>query len=65
MCCYKTLENRETPCPSCPLIKLADRQNYTGLLQRNDQPGKILMEATRIRWDGEPACLISGIKIPE
>ncbi len=65
MCCYRTLEHREIPCLSCPLAKLADRENQACLIQRNDQPGKLLMEATKIRWNGEKACLISGRRIPE
>lgn len=65
MCCYKTLEFRDTPCLSCPIKNLAHRENYAGLIRRADHPGALLMEATKIRWNGEKACLVSGRKIPE
>ena len=60
MACYRVLENQEAPCAHCPLRMLAEKQNHTGLL-----PGNILLEATKIRWGGEEACLISGRRIPE
>lgn len=65
MPCYRALENREEPCRECPLAKMADRKNQTGLLKGKDTQGTILVEATRIRWDGEDTCLISGRRIPE
>ena len=65
MCCYKALENRETPCRSCPLAMLADRKNHTCLLTDRIPGETILLETTRIRWNGESSCLISGRRIPE
>ena len=64
MCCYKTLESRDTPCPSCPMKHLENRENHAALIRRPDHPDGLLMEATKIRWGGEDACLISGRKIP-
>lgn len=60
MICHQALEHQEVPKPHCPLRMLGDRNNYSCLLN-----GSILLEATRIQWDGKEAVLVSGRKIPE
>ena len=66
MTCYRQLENRDAPCGHCPLKKLADRENYSCLVRGKWESGKaVLLEATKVLWDGEDACLISGHGIPE
>jgi hypothetical protein len=65
MVCYEVLENRDAPCNHCPLRMLADRKNYAHRMRSRDSQSSILVEATKIRWNGEDACLISGRMIPE
>ena len=65
MPCYRALENRDTPCPGCPLAMLADRKNHACRITGKDRQESILLEATKIRWNGEDARLISGRRIPE
>ena len=65
MICYRALEKREAPCRECLLAKMEDRKNHTGLLRDKGPQGTILVEATRIRWNGEDTCLVSGRRIPE
>jgi putative two-component system response regulator len=64
MVCYRVLENRDVPCDHCPLRQLDHRKNHSFLLNRKDQKAIILVEGTKIRWNGEDACLVSGRKIP-
>ena len=65
MTCYQVLENRDTPCKHCPMQMLGDKQNYSYLLKAKGYETGILLEATKIRWNNQDACLISGRKIPE
>ena len=65
MVCYQTLEGRDAPCTHCPLQALADRKNHACLIRPRNQQNPILLEATKIRWNGEDACLVSGRSIPE
>ena len=65
MICYRVLEGREEPCSHCPMKKLADRKNYSCLISPRKQQDAILLESTKIRWNGEDACLVSGRRIPE
>ncbi len=62
--CYRILENREAPCENCPMARLGDRKNYACLCGSAHIPGSILLEATKIRWNGEEAVLISGRTLP-
>jgi PAS domain-containing protein len=64
MTCYRVLENRQEPCEHCPLKMLADRKSYTGLTQGKDRQETMLVEGTKIRWNGNNACLVSGRRIP-
>ena len=64
MTCYRVMENRNIPCAHCPLQKLADRKNHSCLFCDRKYQEPILLEATKIRWDGENACLISGRRNP-
>ena len=65
MLCYQALENRDIPCEGCPLAMLADRKNHACRITEKTRQESILLEATKIRWNGEDACLVSGRKIPE
>lgn len=65
MICYRVLEDREEPCSHCPLKKLAGRKNHSCLISPRNQQDTLLLESTKIRWNGEDACLISGRRIPE
>ncbi len=65
MICYRALEDRDSPCVHCPLQKLADRKNHSCLFNPGMRQETILLESTKIRWDGEDSCLVSGRKIPE
>ena len=65
MVCYQTLEGRDAPCTHCPLQALADRKNHACLIRPRNQQNPILLEATKIRWNGEDTCLVSGRSIPE
>jgi putative two-component system response regulator len=63
--CYRNLQNREEPCDHCPLKNLENKENHACLLRNQRDRNTILLEATKIRWNGEDACLISGRRIPE
>ena len=64
MTCYRVMEDREAPCDHCPLRMLGDRKNHSCLISPRKQQDTILLESTKIRWEGEDACLISGRRIP-
>ena len=63
--CYRALENREIPCVGCSLEKLKDRTNYSTLLRNHGNQKLLLLEAVKIRWNGEKKVLISGRRMPE
>jgi putative two-component system response regulator len=64
MTCYRVLENRQEPCEHCPLKMLTDRKSYTGPTQGKDRQETMLVEGTKIRWNGNNACLVSGRRVP-
>ena len=61
--CYQALENRESPCPSCPMARLNGRTNDSCLCRREQDI--LLLEAVQLQWNNEPKVLISGRKIPQ
>ncbi len=63
--CYQILENRENPCRECPLVMLGSRKNHSCLCSDRKGNRNILLEAAKIRWNGEQAVLISGRRLPE
>jgi hypothetical protein len=63
--CYRVLENRESPCNGCSIEKLKDRTNYSCLLRNHRGQKSLLLEAAKIRWNGEQKVLISGRRLPE
>lgn len=63
--CYQILENRESPCNSCPMAMLKDRKNYSCLHNSGSGEKDLLLEAVRIQWNGERDVLISGRRLPK
>ena len=58
------LENRENPCGLCPVELLQKKENHSCLLQGREGHPDVLLEATKIRWNGTQAVLVSGREIP-
>ena len=65
MCCYQALGNGDKPCGYCSLGMLEQKTSHSFFFQPDDQQERILMEVTKIRWDGKEACLVSGRRLPE
>lgn len=63
--CYQVMKNRETPCPYCPMKKLGENTTASHLKYNAALDAQILLEATRIRWEGENACLMTSRKMPK
>ena len=65
MTCYRALENQNVPLPECPLRMMGNKNNYSCLLRDRDSGEPILLESTRIQWDGKEAVLVSGRNLPK
>lgn len=65
MLCFQALENQKAPLPYCPMRMLGDRSNYSCLYDNQDPKETILLEATKIRWGGKEAVLVSGRRLPQ
>lgn len=63
--CYQCLARRDTPCPGCPMERLDEKNQDTVLLTTNREGAKLLAEATRIRWEDAPACMLNWRRLPE
>lgn len=63
--CYQVMKNRQTPCPYCPMKKLGENTTANYLKYNAAMDAQILLEATRIRWEGENACLMTSRKMPK
>ena len=65
MCCYEALMGRDKPCDRCPLGLVEHKTSHSFFQWSENQQERILMEVSKIRWNGKNACLVASRKLPE
>ncbi len=63
--CYQALMGQNSPCAGCPMATLQDKKSSWTVIEDSRYHCKVLMEATRIRWQDQDHCLITGHRLPE
>lgn len=63
--CYKVMKNREAPCPYCPILTLGENTTARHLKYNAELDCQVLLEATRIRWEGKNGCLMTSRLMPK
>ncbi|MBO7253307.1 MAG: diguanylate cyclase [Oscillospiraceae bacterium] len=63
--CYKALKGWDTPCSYCPVAKMGQQKSAKYVKYNKKMDRKILLEATRINWENQEACLMTSRKLPE
>ena len=57
--CYKTMMNRDTPCPDCPSLRLDKEKHADAVINNLYFNLNVRCRAAEITWNGEKACLIT------
>jgi len=56
--CYKAFRNHDKRCEDCPAVDILQVQKASAVINDSCFGTRVRASASRIRWNGEPACLL-------
>ncbi|MDO4530816.1 MAG: diguanylate cyclase, partial [Bacillota bacterium] len=59
MHCYRALMGRESRCPGCPALNIAEEKTAEQILYNRHFQLHVLSEATLIQWENESSCMLT------
>ena len=65
MSCREALSRGELPCSHCAMEMLKEKTSHSFFYRPEGEEERLLMEVTKIRWNGKDACLVSSRRLPE